>query len=41
LLQAGQAFNANDNIADFIKIGELDELRAEEENKIAQLLSRH
>lgn len=38
LLQAGQRFHANDNIAGFIQPGELDELRAEVETKMQEVL---
>lgn len=38
LTEAGQAFLANDNIADFIRDGELDELRLEVEDRMSEVL---
>lgn len=38
LKKAGQDFRANDNIADFIEDGELDELRIEIEDRIQEVL---
>lgn len=38
LIQAGQRFHANDNIAAFIHDGELDELRAEVERNLQDVL---
>jgi len=35
---AGQRFHANDNIAEFVHDGELDELRAEVESKLREVL---
>lgn len=39
LVEAGQRFNANDNIAGFIRPGELDELRAEVEARMQEVLN--
>lgn len=38
LTEAGQDFRANDNIADFIEDGELDELRREVEDRMSEVL---
>lgn len=38
LVEAAQRFHANDNISAFIREGELDELRAEVEGRIAEVL---
>ncbi|GCB05225.1 GTP cyclohydrolase I [Ralstonia sp. SET104] len=38
LIEAGQRFHANDNIADFIRDGELDELRIEVEHELQGVL---
>jgi len=38
LIDAGQAFHANDNIADFIEDDELDELRLEVEGRMKEVL---
>lgn len=40
LKKAGRDFRANDNIAAFIKDGEIDELRAEVEDRMAEVLRR-
>ncbi|MBL8520591.1 MAG: GTP cyclohydrolase I [Betaproteobacteria bacterium] len=39
LVRANQRFHANDNIADFLKDGELDELQSEVEGRIKELLN--
>ena len=39
LLDAGQRFNANDNIADFIQPGELEQLQTEVQSKLQQVLN--
>jgi GTP cyclohydrolase I len=39
LAEAGQRFNANDNIAGFLRPGELDELRAEVEGRMREVLN--
>lgn len=38
LTEAGQDFRANDNIADFIEDGELDELRREVQDRMSEVL---
>jgi len=38
LLAAGHRFHANDNVAEHIRDGELDELRSEVEARMAELL---
>lgn len=38
LLEAGQRYHANDNIAAFVRAGELEELKAEVRNKLQEVL---